>query len=66
MLRKNFCFFRLSLFLTNGNSYNCAELQHKMAKTAAENHSKHHCGLFLYFVCCYIDFVIDFKLFRIL
>lgn len=29
MLRKNFCFFKLSLFLTNTHLSNCAELQHK-------------------------------------
>lgn len=29
MLRKKFCFFRLSLFSTNKHFSNCAELQRK-------------------------------------
>ncbi len=36
MLRKNFCFFRLSLFSTNVRLLNCEESQHKTTKTAGE------------------------------
>jgi len=37
---KIFVFLRLSMFSTNRRLYNCAKLQHKMTKTAAEKFFK--------------------------